>query len=41
VLEALTGATVGSQLLLVVPNSSGDGGATVVVLDILGILADE
>jgi hypothetical protein len=41
VFEALVGAKVGSQLLLVIPNTSGDGGASVVVLDILGILADE
>ncbi len=41
VFDALEGAKVGSQLLLVIPNSSGDGGASVVVIDILGILADE
>jgi hypothetical protein len=41
VFDALQGAKVGSQLLLVIPNTSGDGGASVVVLDILGILADE
>jgi hypothetical protein len=40
VFEAFEGARVGSQLLLVIPNESGDG-ATVVVLDILGIFADE
>jgi hypothetical protein len=41
VFDALRGAKVGSQLLLVIPNTSGDGGTSVVVLDILGILADE
>jgi hypothetical protein len=41
VFDALVGTKVGSQLLLVIPNTSGDGGASVVVLDILGILADE
>lgn len=41
VYEAFEGAKVGSQLLLVIPNTSGDGSATVVVIDILGILADE
>jgi hypothetical protein len=40
VYAAFEGARVGSQLLLVIPNESGDG-ATVVVLDILGILADD
>jgi len=40
VFDALEGAKVGSQLLLVIPNTSGDGGASVVVLDILGIRAD-
>lgn len=40
VYDAFEGARVGSQILLVVPNSTGDGTATVVVLDILGILPE-
>jgi hypothetical protein len=41
VYEAFEGTKVGSQLLIVRPAQSGDGSATVLVIDILGILADE
>lgn len=41
VYSALHGAKVGSQLLVVLPAESADGGATVIVFDILGILAAE
>ena len=39
VAEALVGATVGSQLLVVVPGQ--DAGATIFVLDILGVESDD
>lgn len=39
VADALVGATVGSQLLVVVPGE--DGGASIYVLDILGIVSED
>lgn len=39
--DAIVGAKVGSQVLVVVPDAEGSGSATVYLFDILGILADE
>jgi hypothetical protein len=39
--DALLGSTVGSQILVVIPDAESDSSATVYVFDILGILADE
>ena len=39
--EKLVGAKVGSQVLVVVPNGDGVGGATIFVVDILGIDRDD
>lgn len=41
VLDALVGAKVGSQILIVVPAADGTGGATIYVFDILGIDDDQ
>jgi hypothetical protein len=39
--DALLGSTVGSQILVVIPDAESDSSATVYVFDVLGILADE
>lgn len=39
--DALVGAKVGSQVLVVVPHAETESSATVYVFDILGVLADE
>jgi hypothetical protein len=39
--DALVGAKVGSQILVVIPDADGAGGATAYVFDILGVTAGE
>ena len=39
--EQVVGAKVGSQLLIVLPNDDGSGGATIYVIDVLGIDHDD
>jgi hypothetical protein len=41
VFDAIAGAKVGSQVLIVIPTADDSGSATVYVFDILGILVDE